>query len=68
MAKVYVKDYDSVDAALRAFKKKVMNEGIIQEYRKREFYVSKSQKKRAKRLAAERKFYLKKLMNSRYGK
>lgn len=69
MATVRVKDYDSVESALKAFKRKVINEGIIQDYRKHEFYVSKGQKKRAKRQASERKFYIKKLTYIRkYGK
>lgn len=69
MAKVVAKDYDSPEAMLKAFKRKVMNEGIIQDYRAHEFYESPGQKKRRKRLASERKFYLKKVMyNGRYGK
>lgn len=46
--------------ALRIFKKKVQEEGIIQEYRDRQEYVKPS-KKRAKAKAAGRARWLKKL-------
>ena len=49
-----------VTKALRIFKKKVQEEGIIQEYRDRQEYVKPS-KKRAKAKAAGRARWLKKL-------
>ena len=49
-----------VQKALRLFKKKVQNEGIIQEYRERQHYVKPSEKKR-KAKQAGRKRWLKKL-------
>lgn len=45
--------------ALRMFKKKVQNDGIIQEYREREFY-EKPSEKRKKAKAAARARWLKK--------
>jgi small subunit ribosomal protein S21 len=46
--------------AIRIFKKKVQEEGIIQEYRERQHYVKPSEKKR-KAKQAGRKRWLKKL-------
>ncbi len=60
MAKVIVKDYNTFDAALKAFKKKCVNENILGELRDREFYMTRSQKKRKKKLAAERRAWIKK--------
>lgn len=48
-----------VNAALRKFKKKVAEDGIIQEYRERQFYVKPSEK-RKKAKAAGRARWLKK--------
>lgn len=37
-----------LDQALRKFKKMVINDGILQECRKREYYLSKSQRRKLK--------------------
>jgi|TARA_B100001094_G_scaffold150854_1_gene146032 small subunit ribosomal protein S21 len=50
----------NVDAALRKFKKKVQEEGIIQEVRSRQEYVKPSEKRR-KAKAASRARMMKKL-------
>ena len=50
----------NVDAALRKFKKKVQEEGIIQEVRSRQEYVKPSEKRR-KAKAASRARMIKKL-------
>ena len=42
-----------VQKALRLFKKKVQNEGIIQEYKERQFYVKPSEKKRKAKAAGK---------------
>jgi len=48
MAKVVPKPNESFDSMLRRFKKSVNNDGLIQELRRREYYLSPSQKRRAK--------------------
>ena len=48
-----------VNKALRIFKKKVQEEGVLQEYKERQHYVKPSEKKR-KAKAAGRKRWLKK--------
>ena len=58
MAKVIVNDNEHgemFESALKRFKKAVINERIIQDYRKKDFYVSKGEKAREKRKIAERK-------------
>ena len=54
MAKVYARydkesrTYESLDSMIRRFKKSVEKEGILEDMKKHEFYVSKSVKKRLK--------------------
>lgn len=55
---VHVRNND-VNGALRKFKKKVQEAGVIQEYRERQYYVKPSEK-RAKAKAAGRARWLKK--------
>ena len=58
MAKIIVKDSehgDSFESALKRFKKAVIEERIIQDYRKKDFYVSKGEKRRAKHKESIRK-------------
>ena len=50
---------NDVNKALRIFKKKLQNEGILQEYKERQHYVKPSEKKR-KAKAAGRARWLKK--------
>ena len=56
-----------VQKALRLFKKKVQNEGIIQEYKERQFYVKPSEKKRKSKAAGKKRWEKKreKLFNDR---
>tara|TARA_B100000212_G_scaffold72866_1_gene51443 strand:- start:1384 stop:1659 length:276 start_codon:yes stop_codon:yes gene_type:complete len=56
-----------VQKALRLFKKKVQNEGIIQEYKERQFYVKPSEKKRKAKAAGKKRWEKKreKLFNDR---
>ena len=56
-----------VQKALRLFKKKVQNEGIIQEYKERQFYVKPSEKKRKDKAAGKKRWEKKreKLFNDR---
>lgn len=54
MPKVYSKNIP-FDRALRIFRKKVDNSGILQEVRKREYYEKPAQKKQRKLNAAKRR-------------
>lgn len=55
-----VKVYDNFDKALRKFKKKVQNEGILEEVRRRQHYEKPSTKRQRARGAARAR-HLKKL-------
>ena len=53
---VKIKNGEPFDKAFRKFKRKVENEGIMRELKKRKHHLTKSQKKREKRkLAAKRR-------------
>lgn len=57
MSKVEVKDNETLETALRRFKKQAAKDGIIQEVRKREHYEKPSVKRKKKSEAArKRKF------------
>ena len=49
MARVVVKENESLDDALRRFKRQVSRNGTLLEARKREYYVKPGVKKRLKR-------------------
>ena len=76
MATVYVRKYDSqkkvspetevnFEQAVKMFKRKVENEGILADLRSREYYISPGQKRRMKKKAAERARYIKSLKNQK---
>lgn len=44
-----------IESALRFFRKQLQKDGILREYRQRQFYLKPSVKKKHKRLAAERR-------------
>ncbi|HOO25144.1 MAG TPA: 30S ribosomal protein S21 [Clostridiales bacterium] len=57
MSEIRVKENESLDSALRRFKKQTSRDGTIQEVRKREHYVKPSVKRKKKSEAArKRKF------------
>ena len=57
MSQVKVKDKESLDNALRRFKRQTAKDGVIQEVRKREHYEKPSVKRKKKSEAArKRKF------------
>lgn len=56
MAKTVVRDNESIDEALRRFKKSVNRSGVLQESRKREFYLKKGLKRKLKSEMARRKY------------
>ena len=49
---IIVRKDESIDSALRRFKKEQIKAGTIQEIRKREYYLAPSAKRRAKHKAA----------------
>jgi len=57
MSQVRIKDNESLDSALRRFKRQTARDGVIQEVRKREHYEKPSVKRKLKSEAArKRKF------------
>lgn len=58
MAKQEKKPGESIDSLLRKFKKKVKDEGVMQEVKKREFYAKPSELKKEKVRAAQRRTFL----------
>ena len=60
MSEIRVKENESLESALRRFKRSCAKEGVIAEVKKREHYVSPSLKRKQKSEAArknKRKFY-----------
>ncbi len=55
MSKTVVHENESLDDALRRFKRSVSKSGTLQEYRKREFYEKPSVKKKLKSEAARKR-------------
>ncbi len=58
MAKQEKKPGESIDSVLRKFKRKIKNEGILQELRKREFFEKPSELRKRKAKAAKRRTLL----------
>lgn len=56
MVGISVGDNESIDKALRRFKKKYERSGILKEYKKRTFFVKPSVKKRMEKIKATRRF------------
>lgn len=57
MSQVKIKDNESLDSALKRFKRQTSRDGIIQEVRKREHYEKPSVKKKKKSEAARKHKY-----------
>ena len=60
MAEIKIKDNESLDSALRRFKRQCARSGVLTELRKREHYESPSVKRRKKSEAArknKKRFY-----------
>lgn len=55
MVGISVGENESIDKALRRFKKKYERSGVLKEYKKRTFFVKPSVKKRMERLKALRR-------------
>lgn len=57
MSQVKIKDNESLDSALRRFKRQTSRDGVIQEVRKREHYEKPSVKRKKKSEAARKRKY-----------
>jgi len=57
MPKTLVRENETLDEALRRFKRQVNKAGILQESRKREFYLKKGLRRKLKSEMARRKSY-----------
>ena len=55
MAEVRIQDGESIENALRRFKRKVQQEDIIKEVKKRSFYLKPGEKKRIKQALARKR-------------
>ena len=55
MAEVIIDENESIESALRRFNKKVQNDGILSEYRRRQFFEKPSVIRKKKRATKKRK-------------
>ena len=55
MAEIRIHEGESIENALRRFKRKVMQEDIIKEVRKHSFYLKPGEKKRIKQALARKR-------------
>ncbi len=55
MAEVHLQDGESVESALRRFKRKVLQEDIIKETKRHSFYLKPGEKKRVKAALARKR-------------
>ena len=55
---------NDVNKALRIFKKKLQNEGVLQEYKERQHYVKPSEKKRKAKAAGKKRWEKKQEKNT----
>jgi|TARA_B100000959_G_C14476653_1_gene417388 small subunit ribosomal protein S21 len=55
LAEVKVQDGESIESALRRFKRKVQQEDIIKDIKKHSFYLKPGDKRRAKRALAQKR-------------
>jgi small subunit ribosomal protein S21 len=55
VAQVYVSDSESIEAAIRRFKRKVQQEDIIKDIKRRSYYLKPGEKKRLKSALARKR-------------
>ncbi|HEY7697571.1 MAG TPA: 30S ribosomal protein S21 [Vicinamibacteria bacterium] len=55
MAEIKITDNESIESALRRFKRKVQQEDIIKEIKKHSFYMKPGDKRRAKQALARKR-------------
>lgn len=60
MPGIFVGSNESIDSALKRFKKQVEKAGVLSEVRKREYYEKPSEKKKKKLFAAKKRMNKKK--------
>jgi len=65
MSKIILKEKETIDEALRRFKRECERAGIMQEIKKREFYEPPSVKKKIRNQELKRKFRRKMQKNQR---
>lgn len=56
MTKIVVKDYEDINRALRRFKKKIEESGVLEDLRKKEFYEKPTTKRKRKKGAAVNRY------------
>jgi small subunit ribosomal protein S21 len=52
---IVIQENESIDRALKRFKKKYERSGVLKEYKKRTFFVKPSVKKRMEKIKAQRR-------------
>ncbi len=55
MAEVYIQEGETLESALRRFKRKVQQEDIIKEIKKHSFYLKPGEKRRTKQALARKR-------------
>ena len=55
MAEIYVQDGETLESALRRFKRKVLQEDIIKDTKRHSFYLKPGEKKRVKSALARKR-------------
>jgi small subunit ribosomal protein S21 len=55
LAEVHVQDGETIESALRRFKRKVLTEDIIKEIKRHSFYLKPGEKKRTKEALARKR-------------
>ncbi len=55
MAEIYVHEGETLDSALKRFKRKVLQEDIIKEIKRHAFYLKPGEKKRVKQALARKR-------------
>lgn len=55
MAEVYIQEGETLESALRRFKRKVQQEDIIKEIKKHSYYMKPGEKKRVKQALARKR-------------
>ena len=66
MAEVHIQDGETLENALRLFKRKVLQEDIIKEVKRHAFYLKPGQKKRIKSALARKRNRKKRMRDSAF--
>jgi small subunit ribosomal protein S21 len=68
MVNIKVRDGESIEEAIRRFKRECEKSGIMKEVKKRKFYKSPSTLRKEKKAEIKRKIYRKKLKDNRFNR